>query len=157
MTRVVVLLMVTVAALLVSAAGAPGAARSPRGSACHWQQRYRATLAGLGADLRVWFVDDTRGGHYGYTYPAGYVEVSPRTPCRMVPDVVRHEWMHLQMLHAPRPEPRREELVAGCGSLLLGSDATPAVDRARQRGVDRPCSGVVRRLALRLIRRGDAT
>lgn len=128
-----------------STAAAPEQAES-----CSWLKQYRSTLVELGETGRVWFIDDPRGDYVGYAYAEGYVEISPRAPCWLVDDVVRHEWMHLQMIATPGDQPH-DELVADCGARLLGADYTPYLDRARRRGMGDRCSGTIRAIARELI------
>lgn len=130
----------------------PAEPRSKQAESCSWLKQYRSTLAELGETGRVWFIDDPRGDYVAYTYAEGYVEISPRTPCWLVDDVVRHEWMHLQMIAMPGDQPH-DELVADCGARLLGADYTPYLDRARRRGMGDRCSGTIRAIARQLIDR----
>ncbi|MQA62289.1 MAG: hypothetical protein GEU86_12485 [Actinophytocola sp.] len=67
----------------------------------------------------------------------GLVVISPQAPCEMVADIARHEWMHLQQRrHHDSPKAyyggqERVELIADCGSMLLGSTVTPYLDPER--------------------------
>lgn len=60
--------------------------------------------------------------------------VNPDVPCDSVASVVRHEWLHLQQVDMYGPGlgaltlgRDRVEIVADCGSLLLGSTNSPYV------------------------------
>lgn len=112
----------------VAAAAAP--------TPCDWQAEYDRTIAQLGDDPAHWFRvrGDLMSGYNGRTdLDAGQSYVNPATPCEQVADTVRHEWMHLQQARAHggaagayRAYPgERLEIVADCGSWLLGSNYTP--------------------------------
>lgn len=109
---------------------------------CDWQERYESTIAELGADPDDFVRIDPGPDALGYSYPRGWAAVDPDVACHLVDDVVRHEWMHLQMIEQPGDQPQ-DELVADCGSWLLGSSYTPYRDDMRRTlGVD-PCQGQI--------------
>lgn len=141
----------TVAALLTVlvaplAGAAPAPATVPAVPAAHGCTR---TLAIADRVLTHQLHSDPTGwstvGHaraYGMTIPVGRngsrVEVSTEAPCRMVPSIVRHEWMHQRQMRwfgwsalSQRPD---IEIMADCGSWMLGSRYTPYIDRARAGG-----------------------
>jgi hypothetical protein len=97
------------------------------------------TLAQLGENPASWEqrkLAPNIGGNIDLDSGRGYVNTA--TPCELVGDVVRHEWMHLQQLrmHGGSWEAAAQyygsyvELVADCGSMLLGSAYTPNVRAA---------------------------
>lgn len=102
---------------------------------------YRTTIRELGEDPADWYASggDAIEEYGGYTdFDERYAVVNVDEPCRVVTDIVCHEWMHLQQvrLHGDGDGVRRAyggrmEMVADCGSRLLGSAYTPYVDMAR--------------------------
>lgn len=129
-------------------AALPGRAAAPTGDTsaggrCVWHEEYLHTIRDLGSNPTRWSVVpgaeiDPYGGYVEYDH--GRVRIADDLPCGVVADVVRHEWMHVQQvrLHGGREGIRRafgdrDEIVADCGSQLLGSSYTPYIDRAVER------------------------
>ncbi|MFF5992562.1 hypothetical protein [Prauserella flavalba] len=110
---------------------------------CDWDAEWSATIAELGEDP-LNFVRQTgdMDGLKGRAYlDTGVVTISTATTCEMVSSVIRHEWVHLQQgrMHgglrgAWRVYGDRLEIVADCGSWLLGSQHTPYRQRALEAG-----------------------
>lgn len=127
----------------------PAVADAPAGpvAACVWSDELHDTIRDLGSDPARWSVvphDEVPHGYGAYVdYSRGSVVVGDGLPCDTVADVVRHEWMHVQQvrMHGGADGIRRalgdrDEIVADCGSWILGSSYTPYRDRARaDRGV----------------------
>jgi hypothetical protein len=76
------------------------------------------------------------------------VKISPATTCVLMVSVVNHEWMHVQQGHEWGSSARlfqavgefEVEMVADCGSMLLGSTVTPYINKHRQETGERGCS-----------------
>lgn len=134
-------------ALAASAPASPAAATVPAPAAAtepcgRTPQILAATLAELHADPAAWSIGDADGA-YGLTTSTrqhtGRTIVSDRAPCSAVPSIVHHEWIHQLQLHRLGAAQMvadgfRTELVADCGSWLLGSTYTPYVAMARRTG-----------------------
>lgn len=118
-------------ATLVTAGTAPDASSNP----CDWRTEYETTITGLGEDLDDWRVTRIEDGAWGMTDTRNLtVRVSPDIPCNNVSSIVRHEWMHVQQartlgvdLQAAYNDPTGllDELVADCGSKMMGSTYLP--------------------------------
>lgn len=139
MTRALVISVLT-GLLVLFTTSASQAEPRPLPTPCNWRTEYERTIYELGDDPSNWFLlggepmrDPKRGIYFGMVFHEdGSAAVNPATPCRLVADVVRHEWMHLQQWRMYGPDfgavmlgKRRLELVADCGSMLLGSKYTP--------------------------------
>lgn len=117
----------------------------------------RDRLAQLGGNLADWSLTDEATSWYGAEIPTGTytsrVEISVGVPCWVLPSTINHEWMHQQQMlwFGNGPMHRRDdvEIMADCGSWLLGSDYTPYLDRARRTGAG--CSPTVFRYAEAMI------
>jgi hypothetical protein len=149
----------TIAALLLSALtvifppASPSRADQPA-PACVWHDEFERTIRELGDEAAEWTVTDgpiMRHEAWGneaawglVTRADGKAYINPAVPCRNVADVVRHEWMHRQQHRMYGPDhgdlelgASRVELVADCGSKLLGSTNTPYLQqRLAEDGVD---------------------
>ena len=120
-----------------------GHADTRGGDQCVWLDEFNDTIHQLGSNRAVWDIvepaelPDPR--YAAYTeFGHGTVKVRADQRCEDVSDIVRHEWMHIQQvrMHGGGSEIRqaygdRVEIVADCGSWLLGSDYTPYRDKAR--------------------------
>jgi hypothetical protein len=100
---------------------------------CVWDDELHRTLDELGEDPADWRLARSPD-YWGKVFPDGTVVVNPDVPCDSVSSVVRHEWMHLQQLDMYGADlgsmalgRNRVEIVADCGSMLLGSTNTPYV------------------------------
>lgn len=123
------------------AGGQPAAnAASPTVLAsCVWDDELTRTLAELGEHPGNWTITDLDGGYLGRArLDEDRALIDRDTPCDYVSSVVKHEWMHLQQgrkfggkraaYAAYGGSADRLELVADCGSMLLGARHTPFVD-----------------------------
>lgn len=114
-------------------------------SGCSVRTAMQRTIAELGTDPSVWHVEQLHvgpvsihvPGHRAWTAtPIGYagggqVHISSAVPCWEVPSIVHHEWMHLQ--HQPQwADQLQAEVIADCGSKLLGSTFLPYLQRLRR-------------------------
>jgi len=86
--------------------------------------------------------------HAGYTYfDPPLVVVSGKVTCEQMPTVVNHEWMHVQQARAFPGQVvlayggmDEVEIIADCGSMLLGSAYTPYLTQRRQQTGDHGCT-----------------
>jgi hypothetical protein len=137
---VIRLLAVLIAAVAL-AAGAivvldpqpPALATASTQPVCVWADELQDTLDELGEDPADWRLARSPD-YWGKAFPDGTVVVNPDVPCDSVSSVVRHEWMHLQQIRMYGTDlgsmalgRNRVEIVADCGSMLLGSTNTPYV------------------------------
>jgi hypothetical protein len=90
-------------------------------------------------------IDDEH--HAGFTmFGEPLVVISSAVTCEQMPTVVNHEWLHVRQARA-FPEnterafggPEEIELIADCGSQLLGSTYTPYLSLHRQATGERGC------------------
>lgn len=129
-----VLLLSVVAALF----GVPAAQPPPRAAvvSCDRVAVMNARLDELGRaghSWRIGFVPDGLWGVVGYPGPRD-VTVSDSVPCDVIVSIVNHEWMHTRQERlypgrAQRAYGEVFEVVADCGSMLLGSPISPCLDR----------------------------
>ncbi len=108
---------------------------------CDWDAELLAALAARGEHPPNWTITDTAGaGEAGGRADLDEltVRVNRDMPCWTVSSIVNHEWMHLQqarvyggndLVVARYGSPDMLEVVADCGSLLLGSTYVPYVER----------------------------
>lgn len=155
--RVLSAALATALTLVALALISPAVSDAPDASTdgCAWDDQWTRALSDLDEDPKHWTVrhipnlsgtiDDR------YDPPVGIVD--PTIECELVDSVIRHEWMHLQQVRKYGDVPAwgdHEEIVADCGSWILGADATPYRDRmAESRGV--ACTGPELAEALALI------
>ncbi|PXY27449.1 hypothetical protein [Prauserella muralis] len=138
---IVVTFLAALGALLIPRPAAPEPhAPAAALQGCDWQAEWHGTLGELGEDPAAWSLADSAEleGNAGVAWMDTLtVLVSRDVPCRYLGDVIRHEWMHLQQgrMHggwgAYEHYGARLEIVADCGSWLLGSAYTPYRDDAR--------------------------
>jgi hypothetical protein len=116
------------------AVGDAGRAAPETVPSCDLAGRVAERLAELGETGKsTWTIDPVSNDTYlGMVPAADTVRLSPSIPCDKIFDVVNHEWMHLlQEREYPGRVQRayggyeQFELVADCGSKILGSDYTP--------------------------------
>lgn len=136
-----------IAALLAATYGpnasAPEPARASAAAppACDVRAEMERAVATLDHDPGSWqvrdlsYLDIKASGTVDLATDTAYV--SPEARCEVIPSIVNHEWMHLQQgrVHGGWTETAaaygsgdQAELIADCGSLLLGSQYTPYVD-----------------------------
>lgn len=148
--RWAIALLLALAAVLLAGASptgpTPAAAAPAQPAACDWDTELLRALDELGEHPPRWTITDHVDDRLGSTdLDELTATIDPDTPCPMVASVVRHEWMHLQqgwthggLAAAVEHYGGRAELevVADCGSMLLGSQHTPYVDdHLRETGV----------------------
>ena len=130
-------------ALVVSllAVGEPARTLPDTSPTCDLAARVAERLAELGeVGKSTWSVDhEPNPNYFGYVPAPNVVQLSPEIPCEKIDSVVNHEWMHLLQERtypgrAQRAYGEHEtyELVADCGSKLLGSSFTPYEVRVRE-------------------------
>jgi hypothetical protein len=96
----------------------------------------------------AWTIEALEGYRGLADIDARRVTISPKVGCDLMPAVVNHEWMHVQQGHKWGSSERlfqavgefEVEMVADCGSMLLGSTVTPYITSHRQETGDRGCS-----------------
>ena len=124
---------------LAQADAEPALRSAPTPAPCAWDDQLQDTLTRLGEDPKDWTVTNIKGGYAGWTdLDMLRVHLDRDDPCTWLPSVVTHEWMHLQQgrmfggkqaTYAAYGGAARLELVADCGSMLLGSEHTPYIDK----------------------------
>jgi hypothetical protein len=115
----------------------PDATTSLRPSSCSWFGEYYRRLTDLNEDLTQWRVDRLPNGIGGWVDPeTSVVTISTKTPCRLMHDVITHEWAHLLQgayyggwneAYDAVGGAAQLEREADCVSYLLGSRYTPYV------------------------------
>jgi hypothetical protein len=139
--RVLALVLVLVAA--AAAGGATPVLTSEPAAAehlvCDWAAEFDTALASLGEDRADWTLRRLDNNYAQTDLDTLTVEFNPEVPCQHVGDIVRHEWMHLQQgryyggaektYAAYAGNLELVELVADCGSRLLGSGYLPYLQR----------------------------
>lgn len=93
-------------------------------------QKLMRVVLELDGTLEHWRIDSNTQGNWGLvTFDAELVRIHPATPCSIVEDIARHEWVHLQQArfyggqagvyerYGDRPNFER---VAACTTLLMG-------------------------------------
>lgn len=82
------------------------------------------------------------------SYDEGVARINPATPCLLIDETIKHEWMHLQQArvydgrdgaHERYGGHGGAERVADCGAWLLGSDVTPCIDPVWEFNYIGPC------------------
>ncbi|MFI6308508.1 hypothetical protein ACIBCH_42000 [Amycolatopsis thailandensis] len=140
-----VLLLSMVAALL----GVPTAQQPPATAApvCDRTAVMNARLDELGRAGYTWqfgIAPDGLWGIIGYPGPRD-ITISDTAPCNAVVTIVNHEWVHTrqEQLYPGRSQQAYGdafEIVADCGSMLLGSSITPYLERRKRAGGPAGCT-----------------
>jgi hypothetical protein len=94
----------------------------------------------LGRSGYAWTIEPLEGYRGLADIDAHRVKISPKVGCDLMPSVVNHEWMHVQQGHKWGSSERlyqavgefEVEMVADCGSMLLGSTVTPYITQHRR-------------------------
>ncbi len=130
-------LLSMVAALL----GVPTAQQSPATAApsCDRVAVMNTRLDELGRAGYTWrfgVAPDGLWGVVGYPGPQD-ITISEAAPCDAIRTIVNHEWMHTRqfLLYPDRAQQAHGdafEIVADCGSMLLGSPTTPYLERRKE-------------------------
>jgi hypothetical protein len=135
MTRITCIGLAFLAVFLLGAAGSAGGTALHAAAGCDWAYEFDSALAQVGEHRKNWTLVDLTENYALADTAALTVEFNPEVPCDRVSSIVRHEWMHLQqarhygsydaMLTAYAGDASLIELVADCGSQLLGSIYLP--------------------------------
>lgn len=140
-----VLLLSIVAALLgVQTAQQPPATAAPSCDPVTVMNTRLDELGRAGYTWRFGFVPDGAWGSAGYPGPRD-ITVSDTAPCHAIVTIVNHEWMHTRQEalfpgRANRAYGEVFEIVADCGSMLLGSPITPYLERRKRAGGPAGCT-----------------
>lgn len=127
--------MKILAAGLISGAVAVGAltlasADAGQAAACDWRQQYASTLQQLGEDPSDWSVNTTGPDWAGIAHPDSMTaEISTNVQCGYVPDIIKHEWAHLQQFRQDRHYHDTDDMErqADCAAQQLGGRALPYI------------------------------
>jgi hypothetical protein len=144
-------LLVAAGFLTVVRAHPPATATPSAVATCDPAAVMNHRLDELGRDGYTWTIkpspldDEYHLGLTGFDEPI--VIISDKVTCDLMTTVVNHEWLHVQQAHTYPGHVdeayggRAEvELIADCGSMLLGSRYTPYITRHRQNTGDRGCT-----------------
>lgn len=132
-------LLTVLALLLATLSFTPAAQSAPEAPtadpvACDWHQTFAEEVLALDGNFDAWRVASLDEYAVDGNEPFGRVSyddmiasINPDVPCETLPSVLKHEWMHLQQGRTHGDGGPDSELVADCGSQLLGSDVTPYI------------------------------
>jgi hypothetical protein len=133
---IVVTLLIVAGFLSVVQAEQPAAAEP----ACDPAAVMNHRLDEIGRSGYAWTIESLEGYRGLADVDAHRVTISPTARCDLMPSVVNHEWMHVQQGHKYGSSERvfqavgefEVEMVADCGSMLLGSTVTPYITQHRR-------------------------
>lgn len=125
-------------AMLIAAAGLTAAQPNQLGAEqCDPAAVMNQRLDKLGRSGYVWTIEPLPAGRGVTLIDEHKVKISATVTCALMRDVVAHEWMHTLQGHKYGTNDRvyaaytafEVEMVADCGSMLLGSAWTPYIDQ----------------------------